>query len=61
MSGYITSGRFRADISKEAAIDARRAAHRCLRWGLRSQHRRFMNEALREWRLFKHYRGRIVS
>lgn len=61
MSAYVSSGRFRADISKEAALSYRQSAHRYFRWQMPGEAKHFMRLALREWRMFRHFHGRIVQ
>ena len=58
--GYVSSGRFRADIAKDEAFAHRKLAHYCFRYGMRIDGRSEMRQALRHWRNYRFYRERIV-
>lgn len=59
MSGYASSGRFRADIERDRAIRERRLAHSCFRFGLLFEGNQHMRRALRAWRQFRFFKSQI--
>ena len=58
---YVSSGRARADIAKDAALSYRQSAHRYFRCGMPGEGKYAARQALREWRLYRYFRGRIVQ
>lgn len=61
MSGYISSGRFIADAHYDSAMNWKRHAEWCFRVGMAWHGKRAMRDAIREWKLFRHYRERIAA
>ena len=59
--GYVSSGRFAADIERDSAFAERRRAHICFRHGLPYRGRRHMRRALQLWDLFRYRYERIVQ
>jgi len=59
-TGYVTSGRFMADVTKDEAIRSRRLAIQSLRAGSRRDHRAYMHQAIRAWRNHKYYVRRMA-
>ncbi len=57
--GYVSSGRFDADIKLDEAKAERSLAHRCYRAGMFMDGGAHMRRAIRAWRNYRWLLGRI--
>lgn len=59
--GYVSSGRFAADIKLDEAKAERSLAHRCFRIGLFMDGSAHMRRAIRAWHNYRWLRERIIQ